>query len=134
VSARRRPSGRAYLVNSIQEVYRLQVSTSMTSTRDDRSPDDALGQGGGRRRDGLLLEEQIDKFRFREENDPRHRRWRTARDRAAIAARHHQGVALTDRSFSAASFQETTRVLTEAASPQVDYPARPQGKRHHRAA
>jgi DNA-directed RNA polymerase subunit beta' len=33
----------------------------------------------------------------------------------AGAARHHQGLAATESFISAASFQETTRVLTEAA-------------------
>ena len=40
----------------------------------------------------------------------------------------------TDSFISAASFQETTRVLTEAAiQGKMDLPARPQGERHHRA-
>ena len=48
---------------------------------------------------------------------------------------HHQGVSLQTRSFiSAASFQETTRVLTEASDFRVkhDQPDRPQGECHRR--
>ena len=40
----------------------------------------------------------------------------------------------TDSFFSAASFQETTRVLTDAAiKGRVDSLERPEGKRHHRS-
>jgi DNA-directed RNA polymerase subunit beta' len=70
----------------------------------------------------FLLEEQIDKFRFREEND------RIIRDglRPATGRPLLLGITKaslsTDSFISAASFQETTRVLTEAAiSGKVDY-------------
>src|SRR5258708_13557379 len=63
----------------------------------------------------FLLEEQVDKFRFREEND------RVIADggRPATGRPLLLGITKaslsTDSFISAASFQETTRVLTEAA-------------------
>src|SRR5258708_5121340 len=70
----------------------------------------------------FLLEEQVDKFRFREEND------RVIADggRPATGRPLLLGITKaslsTDSFISAASFQETTRVLTEAAvAGKVDY-------------
>src|ERR1700675_3395153 len=113
----------AYLVNSIQEVYRLQgvnindkhieciVRQMMRWVKVEDVGDTAF-----------LLEEQIDKFRFREEND------RIIRDggRPATGRPLLLGITKaslsTDSFISAASFQETTRVLTEAAiSGRIDY-------------
>jgi DNA-directed RNA polymerase subunit beta' len=113
----------AYLVNSIQEVYRLQgvnindkhietiVRQMMRWVKVEDVGDTTF-----------LLEEQIDKFRFREEND------RVIRDggRPATGRPLLLGITKaslsTDSFISAASFQETTRVLTEAAiSGKVDY-------------
>jgi DNA-directed RNA polymerase subunit beta' len=113
----------AYLVNSIQEVYRLQgvnindkhietiVRQMMRWVKVEEVGDTTF-----------LLEEQIDKFRFREEND------RVIRDggRPATGRPLLLGITKaslsTDSFISAASFQETTRVLTEAAiSGKVDY-------------
>ena len=112
-----------YLVNEIQEVYRLQgvnindkhleviVRQMMRWVRIDDIGDTEF-----------LPDETVDKFRFLEEN------------RAAVAAggRPAQGEPVllgitkaslsTDSFISAASFQETTRVLTEAAiNGKVDY-------------
>ncbi|MGH9859255.1 MAG: hypothetical protein ACRD5F_04430, partial [Candidatus Acidiferrales bacterium] len=70
----------------------------------------------------FLLEEQVDKFRFREENE------RVLGDggRPATGRPLLLGITKaslsTDSFISAASFQETTRVLTEAAiAGKVDY-------------
>jgi len=113
----------AYLVNSVQEVYRLQgvnindkhietiVRQMMRWVKVEDVGDTTF-----------LLEEQVDKFRFREEND------RIIGDggRPATGRPLLLGITKaslsTDSFISAASFQETTRVLTEAAiSGKVDY-------------
>jgi DNA-directed RNA polymerase subunit beta' len=113
----------AYLVNSVQEVYRLQgvnindkhietiVRQMMRWVKVEDVGDTTF-----------LLEEQVDKFRFREEND------RVISDggRPATGRPLLLGITKaslsTDSFISAASFQETTRVLTEAAiSGKVDY-------------
>ena len=85
----------AYLVNEIQEVYRLQgvnindkhieviVRQMMRWVKVEDVGDTAF-----------LLEEQVDKFRFREENERVITRRRQAGDRPSAAARHHQGFAL----------------------------------------
>jgi DNA-directed RNA polymerase subunit beta' len=113
----------AYLVNSIQEVYRLQgvnindkhIETIVRQMMRWVKVED-VGDTS------FLLEEQVDKFRFREEND------RVIRDggRPATGRPLLLGITKaslsTDSFISAASFQETTRVLTEAAiSGKVDY-------------
>jgi DNA-directed RNA polymerase subunit beta' len=113
----------AYLVNSIQEVYRLQgvnindkhietiVRQMMRWVKVEDVGDTAF-----------LLEEQVDKFRFREEND----RIIAEGGRPATGRPLLLGITKaslsTDSFISAASFQETTRVLTEAAvAGKVDY-------------
>jgi len=70
----------------------------------------------------FLLEEQVDRFRYEDEN----RRVRDEDGKAASAEPMLLGITKaslsTDSFISAASFQETTRVLTEAAiSGRVDY-------------
>jgi DNA-directed RNA polymerase subunit beta' len=113
----------AYLVNSIQEVYRLQgvnindkhietiVRQMMRWVKVEDVGDTTF-----------LLEEQIDKFRFREENDRVIREGgRPATGRPLLLGITKASLS-TDSFISAASFQETTRVLTEAAiSGKVDY-------------
>jgi DNA-directed RNA polymerase subunit beta' len=113
----------AYLVNSVQEVYRLQgvnindkhietiVRQMMRWVKVEDVGDTTF-----------LLEEQVDKFRFREEND----RIMSDGGRPATGRPLLLGITKaslsTDSFISAASFQETTRVLTEAAiSGKVDY-------------
>jgi len=63
----------------------------------------------------FLLDEQVDKFRFREENE----RALKAEGKAATGRPLLLGITKaslsTDSFISAASFQETTRVLTEAS-------------------
>ncbi len=111
-----------YLVNKIQEVYRSQsvaindkhceviVRQMMRSVKIEEVGDTTF-----------LIDEQVDRFRFQEEND----RVVTAGGRPAIGRPLLLGItkaSLSTESFiSAASFQETTRVLTEAAiSGKVD--------------
>jgi DNA-directed RNA polymerase subunit beta' len=113
----------AYLVNSIQEVYRLQgvnindkhietiVRQMMRWVKVEDVGDTTF-----------LLEEQVDKFRFREENDRIIQNGgRPATGRPLLLGITKASLS-TDSFISAASFQETTRVLTEAAiSGKVDY-------------
>jgi DNA-directed RNA polymerase subunit beta' len=113
----------AYLVNAIQEVYRLQgvnindkhietiVRQMMRWVKVEDVGDTTF-----------LLDEQVDKFRFREEND----RILSEGGRPATGRPLLLGITKaslsTDSFISAASFQETTRVLTEAAvAGKVDY-------------
>jgi DNA-directed RNA polymerase subunit beta' len=98
-----------YLVNEIQEVYRLQgvnINDKHIEVIDTE----------------FLVDEQVDKFRFDEENE----RVIQAEGRPATGRPLLLGITKaslsTDSFISAASFQETTRVLTEASiSGKVDY-------------
>jgi DNA-directed RNA polymerase subunit beta' len=113
----------AYLVNSIQEVYRLQgvnindkhietiVRQMMRWVKVEDTGDTSF-----------LLEEQIDKFRFREENEGiLGEGQRPATGRPLLLGITKASLS-TESFISAASFQETTRVLTEAAiAGKVDY-------------
>ena len=106
-----------YLVNEIQEVYRLQgvaisdkhietiVRQMLRWVKIEEVGDTTF-----------LLEQQTDRFRFNEENQ----RVLMTGGRPAIGRSLLLGITKaslsTDRFISAASFQETTRVLTEAAS------------------
>ena len=112
-----------YLVNEIQEVYRLQgvnindkhieviVRQMMRWVKVEEVGDSEF-----------LLEEMVDKFKFADENERV-----VARDgKPAVGRPLLMGITKaslsTDSFISAASFQETTRVLTEAAiSGKVDY-------------
>jgi DNA-directed RNA polymerase subunit beta' len=105
-----------YLVDEIQEVYRLQgvnindkhievISRQMMRWVKVEDVGDT----------DFLLDEQVDKFKFREENERA-----VARDgKPAIGRPLLLGITKaslsTDSFISAASFQETTRVLTEAS-------------------
>ncbi|HXC32256.1 MAG TPA: DNA-directed RNA polymerase subunit beta' [Verrucomicrobiae bacterium] len=113
----------AYLVNAIQEVYRLQgvnindkhIETIVRQMMRWVKVED-VGDTS------FLLDEQVDKFRFREEND----RIIAEGGRPATGRPLLLGITKaslsTDSFISAASFQETTRVLTEAAvAGKVDY-------------
>src|SRR4029079_3199291 len=106
----------SYLVNEIQEVYRLQgvnisdkhIEVIVRQMMRWRKVEDV----GDTR---FLLEEQVDKFQFAEENE------RVIKDggRPATGRPLLLGITKaslsTDSFISAASFQETTRVLTEAS-------------------
>jgi len=113
----------AYLVNEIQEVYRLQgvnindkhieviVRQMMRWIKVEDVGDTEF-----------LVDEQVDKFRFQEEND----RIKKSGGKPASGRPLLLGItkaSLSTESFiSAASFQETTRVLTEASiSGKIDY-------------
>jgi DNA-directed RNA polymerase subunit beta' len=112
-----------YLVNEIQEVYRLQgvnindkhletiVRQMMRWVRVEDFGDTEF-----------LPEEVVDRFKFRDENQ----KVMEAGGRAALGKAMLLGITKaslsTDSFISAASFQETTRVLTEAAiNGKVDY-------------
>jgi DNA-directed RNA polymerase subunit beta' len=112
-----------YIVNEIQEVYRLQgvnindkhievIVRQMLRWVKIREVGDT----------DFLLDEQVDRFRFQDENE----RVRALGGEASQADPLLLGITKaslsTDSFISAASFQETTRVLTEAAiSGRVDY-------------
>ncbi|HEV2914107.1 MAG TPA: DNA-directed RNA polymerase subunit beta' [Pyrinomonadaceae bacterium] len=112
-----------YIVNEIQEVYRLQgvnindkhievIVRQMLRWVKIREVGDT----------DFLLDEQVDRFRFQDENE----RVRALDGEPAQADPLLLGITKaslsTDSFISAASFQETTRVLTEAAiSGRVDY-------------
>ncbi|HEX8424224.1 MAG TPA: hypothetical protein VF634_12465, partial [Pyrinomonadaceae bacterium] len=112
-----------YLVNEIQEVYRLQgvnindkhievIVRQMLRWVKIREVGDTE----------FLLDEQVDRFRFADENE----RVGGAEGEPSQADPLLLGITKaslsTDSFISAASFQETTRVLTEAAiSGRVDY-------------
>jgi DNA-directed RNA polymerase subunit beta' len=106
----------SYLVNEIQEVYRLQgvnisdkhieviVRQMMRGVKVEDVGDTVF-----------LLDEQMDKFRFREENERVIREGgKPATGRPLLLGITKASLA-TDSFISAASFQETTRVLTEAS-------------------
>ncbi len=113
----------AYLVNAIQEVYRLQgvnindkhIETIVRQMMRWVKVED-VGDTS------FLLDEQVDKFRFREENErAMHGGGRPATGRPLLLGITKASLS-TDSFISAASFQETTRVLTEAAiAGKVDY-------------
>ncbi len=113
----------AYLVNSIQEVYRLQgvnINDKHIETIVRQMMRWVKVEDVGDTK--FLLDEQVDKFRFREEND----RIISEGGRPATGRPLLLGITKaslsTDSFISAASFQETTRVLTEAAvAGKVDY-------------
>jgi DNA-directed RNA polymerase subunit beta' len=112
-----------YLVDKVQEVYRSQsvaindkhieviVRQMMRSVKIEEVGDT-----------DFLVDEQVDRWRFQEEND----RVIAAGGEPAVGRPLLLGITKaslsTESFFSAASFQETTRVLTEAAiSGKVDY-------------
>ena len=106
----------AWLVNEIQQVYRLQgVGIN------DKHIEVIVRQMLRRVRikdvgdTNFLVDEQVEKHLFERENAEGDRARRSARHRRAAAPRHHQGVALDRVVHRASSFQETTKVLTEAA-------------------
>ncbi len=113
----------AYLVNEIQEVYRLQgvgindkhieviVRQMMRWVKVEEVGDTEF-----------LIEEQVDKFRFSEENERvLSSTQQPAKGRPLLLGITKASLS-TDSFISAASFQETTRVLTEASiSGKVDY-------------
>jgi DNA-directed RNA polymerase subunit beta' len=106
----------AYLVNEIQEVYRLQgvnisdkhieviVRQMMRWVKVEDVGDTPF-----------LLEQQVDKFRFREENEKAITNGGKPATGRPLLLGITKASLSTDSFISAASFQETTRVLTEAS-------------------
>jgi DNA-directed RNA polymerase subunit beta' len=113
----------AYLVNEIQEVYRLQgvnINDKHIETIARQMMRWVKIEDVGDTE--FLVDEQVDKFRFLEENE----RVISAGGRPAQGRPLLLGITKaslsTDSFISAASFQETTRVLTEASiSGKVDH-------------
>jgi DNA-directed RNA polymerase subunit beta' len=112
----------AYLVNEIQEVYRLQgvnindkhieviVRQMMRWIKIEDVGDTEF-----------LIDEQVDKFRFQEENERVKKNGKPASGRPLLLGITKASLS-TESFISAASFQETTRVLTEASiSGKIDY-------------
>ena len=112
-----------YLVNEIQEVYRLQgvnindkhlevISRQMMRWVKIEDIGDTE----------FLPEEVVDKFKFREENQRVVEAGGVAAQGRSVLLGITKASLSTDSFISAASFQETTRVLTEAAiNGKVDY-------------
>src|SRR5213076_2421108 len=106
----------SYLVNEIQEVYRLQgvtisdkhieviVRQMMRWVKVEDVGDTTF-----------LLEQQVDKFRFREENERVIAQGGKPATGRPLLLGITKASLSTDSFISAASFQETTRVLTEAS-------------------
>src|SRR5438094_6741454 len=70
----------------------------------------------------FLVDEQVDRFRFMEENEKVMNRGGEPADGTPLLLGITKASLSTDSFISAASFQETTRVLTEAAiAGRVDY-------------
>ena len=105
-----------YLVDEIQEVYRLQgvnindkhietIVRQMMRWVKVEDPGDT----------DFLLDEQVDKFHFREENERVMKEGGKAATGRPLLLGITKASLSTDSFISAASFQETTRVLTEAS-------------------
>jgi len=112
-----------YLVNEIQEVYRLQGVTindkhietitrqMMRWVRIEEVGDTEF-----------LIEDVVDKFRFREENERVIRESQMPAKGRPVLLGITKASLSTESFISAASFQETTRVLTEASiSGKIDF-------------
>jgi DNA-directed RNA polymerase subunit beta' len=112
-----------YLVNEIQEVYRLQGVTindkhietitrqMMRWVRIEEVGDTEF-----------LVEDVVDKYRFREENERVIMEGKTPAKARPVLLGITKASLSTESFISAASFQETTRVLTEASiSGKVDF-------------
>jgi len=113
----------AYLVNEIQEVYRLQgvnindkhieviVRQMMRWIKIEDVGDTEF-----------LVDEQVDKFRFQEENERVKKNGGKPASGRPLLLGITKASLSTESFISAASFQETTRVLTEASiSGKIDY-------------
>ena len=106
----------AYLVNEIQEVYRLQgvtISDKHIETIVRQMMRWVKIEDVGDT--GFLLEQQIDRFRFRLENEKVIAEGGKPATGRPLLLGITKASLSTDSFISAASFQETTRVLTEAA-------------------
>jgi DNA-directed RNA polymerase subunit beta' len=112
-----------YLVNEIQEVYRLQGVTINdkhieTITRQMMRWVKIEEVGDTE----FLIEDVVDKFRFREENERVIREGKMPAKGRPVLLGITKASLSTESFISAASFQETTRVLTEASiSGKIDF-------------
>ncbi len=106
-----------YLVNGVQEVYRLQgvrindkhvevIARQMLRKVKIEEPGDA----------DFLTGAQVDRIKFQEENEKLTKKSKKPAKAVPILLGITKASLSTDSFISAASFQETTRVLTEAAS------------------
>ncbi len=106
-----------YLVNGVQEVYRLQgvkindkhveaIVRQMLRKVKIEDPGDS----------DFLVGAQIDRIRFQEENEKLMKKGKQPAKAIAILLGITKASLSTESFISAASFQETTRVLTEAAT------------------
>ena len=107
----------AYLVNEVQEVYRLQgvklndkhvevIVRQMLRKVRIEDPGDT----------DFLVGSHVEKLKFAEENEKMVKKGKKPAIGTAILLGITKASLTTDSFISAASFQETTRVLTEAAS------------------
>ena len=123
----------AYLVNEIQEVYRLQgvnindkhieviVRQMMRWVKIEEVGDTEF-----------LLEEQVDKFRFQEENDRALAEDGKPARRTAVAARHHQSVAVDGFVYLGGLIPGNDACLDGGLDQRKNrLPARLEGKRDH---
>jgi DNA-directed RNA polymerase subunit beta' len=112
-----------YLVNDIQEVYRLQgvaINDKHIETITRQMMRWVKIEDVGDTE--FLVEDVVDKFRFREENERVIREGRIPAKGRPVLLGITKASLSTDSFISAASFQETTRVLTEASiSGKVDF-------------
>ena len=125
-----------YLIEEVQEVYRLQgvkindkhievIVRQMLQKWE-------IAESGGTT---LLKGEQVDKIEFDEENEKAVAAGREPAKGAPILLGITKASLQTRSFISAASFQETTRVLTEAATQgKRDKLVGPEGERHRRPA
>ena len=106
-----------YLVNEVQEVYRLQgvrindkhievIVRQMLKKVKIEDPGDT----------DFLIDQQVDKFKFQEENMRVIKKNKKPASATPILLGITKASLTTESFISAASFQETTRVLTEAAA------------------
>jgi len=105
-----------FLLNKVQEVYRLQgvtihdkhieviVRQMMKKVKID-DPGDTK----------FLIDEQVDKYEFKEENDKMEKEKKTTAKAKPILLGITKAALSTESWVSAASFQETTRILIDAA-------------------
>jgi DNA-directed RNA polymerase subunit beta' len=124
-----------YLLNEVQEVYRLQgvrisdkhigviVRQMLQKVRVTEPGDTDFLEG-----------ETVDRLTFRDENERVVKRKGTAAQAEPVLLGITKASLTTQSFISAASFQETTRVLTDAAiRGGQGRPPGPQGEHHHRA-
>jgi len=106
-----------YLVNEVQEVYRLQgvkVNDKHVETIVRQMLRKVRIEDGGDT--DFIPGSHIDKLRFRDENEKMEKKGKALATATPILLGITKASLTTESFISAASFQETTRVLTEAAS------------------